>query len=242
MAIYFISDFHLGSNDAKTESLKLELFAKFIQKERSEIEHLVVLGDLYDFWFEYKHLIPKCNLEILYSLRNLVKQGKKVSYISGNHDFWLGDFMETELGFQMVDDQLEIPTDQGKILAIHGDGLAKSDWKYRILKKILRNKFNIALYKLLPPSLAYSLALKVSHSSRNYTSERTKATFLPEYELYAKQKLDDGYFAFICGHTHYPQLKRFGEKYYINSGDWINHFTYVKFSDGEFQLLNMLDD
>ncbi|MFH2055316.1 MAG: UDP-2,3-diacylglucosamine diphosphatase [bacterium] len=241
MAIYFLSDFHLGEGDAATEARKLERFKEFISRSRADLEHLVLLGDLFDFWFEYRHLIPKRNLQLLFLLRDLLASGVPITYVTGNHDHWIGDFLSVELGIEVVGDRLELDTGAGKILAMHGDGLAKSDWKYRLLKKVLRNRVCIALYKLLPPSLAYWLAYGAAQSSRRHTAKRPRDRFLEEYREYGRQMLAGDYCAFICGHTHHPELLRFGEKYFLNTGDWISHFSYIRFADGEFQLLSMLD-
>lgn len=241
MAIYFLSDFHLGEGDRPSEARKLRLFEKFLELHLDDMEHLVVLGDLFDFWFEYRHLIPKHHLHILFRLAELVKAGIRVSYIAGNHDHWMGNFLSSELGITIIRAKLEIETDAGKILAMHGDGLAKSDRGYRVLKKILRNRFCVGLYKLLPPNLAYWLAHGAARSSRLHNSQRPSDGFRREYREFAVQKLREGYFAFICGHTHYPELEKIDDSYYVNSGDWITHFSYVRFSEGKFELASLAD-
>jgi len=242
MAVYFLSDFHLGGSEPAQETRKLGLFEEFIARHRDDLEHLVLLGDLFDFWFEYRHLIPKRNLQLLFLLRDLLASGVPITYVTGNHDHWIGDFLSTELGIEVVGDRLELETPAGKILAMHGDGLARSDWKYRLLKKVLRNRVCIALYKLLPPSLAYWLAHGAARSSRNHTAKRPREQFLEEYREFGREVLRGDYFAFICGHTHHPEMLRIGERYFLNSGDWLGHFTYVRYADGEFQLQSMLDE
>lgn len=240
MATYFVSDFHLGESNNDRDRRKLELFDGFLQRVASDLTHLVVLGDLYDFWFEYRYLIPKHNLSILFKLRELTRRGVKVSYICGNHDFWLGDFMESELGFEVATDRLVLDTPRGKVLALHGDGIAPSDYKYRMLKRILRNRAGIALYRQLPTTLAYKLALGVSGGSRQYGERKPSEPFIAEYHDFARKCFAEGYYAVICGHIHWPELVDIQGRYYVNCGDWLTYFSYVRLEDGRFELLAMI--
>jgi UDP-2,3-diacylglucosamine hydrolase len=241
MAIYFISDFHLGEGLEKQERAKLTRFDLFLERTGDDLEHLIILGDLFDFWFEYKHLIPKRHLQILFKLRSLVDAGIPVSYVAGNHDHWMGDFLPQEMKIDLHRDLMEIDTPRGKILAMHGDGLAKSDWKYRLLKSILRNRLCIALYKLLPPTLAFNLAHRTSRKSREHTSQRHPNSFLEEDVAYAQRRFAEGYHAFICGHTNHPDISPIGDNYYVNTGDWIENFSYVRYDDGKFELGYLAD-
>lgn len=240
MTDYFISDFHLGERDVERDARKLDLFDKFLERISGDLTHLIILGDLYDFWFEYRYLIPKHNLSILFKLRDLVQRGVKVTYVCGNHDFWLGDFMQRELGFEVQSDQLLLDTPRGRIIAVHGDGIAPSDIKYRILKRVLRNRAGIALYRQLPTTLAYRLALGVSGGSRHYGEQRPGEKFVAEYHEFARKKFAEGYYAVICGHIHWPELVDYEGRFYINCGDWLKYFTYVRFDGSAFALLSMI--
>ncbi len=242
MATYFVSDFHLGEADRARDQLKLERFRKFRRSVAHDIDHLVILGDLYDFWFEYRHLIPKRHLGILIELRKLVEAGVTLSYVCGNHDFWLGDFMTSEVGCVVYPDDLVIDAKIGKVLVLHGDGIAPSDWKYRLLKRVLRNRVNIALYKLLPPSLAYGLAHAVSGGSRNLGNEKPSERFIAEYHEFARQRLASGYRAVVCGHIHWPEIVPLGNGHYVNCGDWLNFFSYIRFDGENFTLGDMRQD
>lgn len=242
MATYFVSDFHLGELDPERDRKKYRLFCRFLERIGADLDHLVILGDLFDFWFEYRYLIPKQHLPILFRLRDLVAAGVKVTYVCGNHDFWIGDFMDVELGFGLVRDDFAIASPKGRVLVLHGDGVASSDWKYRILKRVLRNRINVALYRLLPPSLAYGLARAVSRRSRGHTEKRPKDSFVEEYVDCAKRKFAEGYFAVVCGHIHLPEIRKIGGNYYVNSGDWLTHFSYVRFDGSQFELGNMREE
>jgi UDP-2,3-diacylglucosamine hydrolase len=236
MAIYFISDIHLGehfSEREKTKKQKLIAFLEMIEREKAE---LYVVGDLFDFWFEYKHAIPKEHLAIILMFANLHNQGLKLTYITGNHDFWLGDFLSREVGFKIYRDMVNVTIDDKKVHIIHGDGLAKNDRGYRLLKRVLRNPINIRLYRLIPPDVGIPFAKFISGTSRGHTQKRPKEEFLHEYRQYAHNKLIEGFDVVIMAHTHVPEEIAYEEGLYLNTGDWIENFTYVEYSNGKFAL------
>lgn len=230
MALYIFSDAHLGSGSAELEATKVARIARLFDLVKADGDRLVILGDLFDFWFEYKHAIPKDHHEVLFLLRDLVKRGIEVDYVSGNHDFWMGDYFEEQIGLRLHRDHLDLEYAGKKLHLIHGDGLAKADRGYRFLKRVLRNRFNIWLYRKLPPDWGIPLAKWVSGSSRDYTSRRDH-TFEPDYEAYAVEKLENGYDVVAIGHLHIPRLKQLDGGTYINTGDFINHFSYARIDD-----------
>jgi UDP-2,3-diacylglucosamine hydrolase len=152
----------------------------------------------------------------------------------------MGDFFETQLGIPIHRDSLDIEYANKKMHLIHGDGLAKADGGYRLLKRILRNRFNIWLYRKLPPDWAYPLALYVSGSSRNYTRRRDPS-FAPDYAAYAKNKLTQGYDVVVIGHLHIPVIEQVGSGTYINTGDFIDNFSYLKCSVENISLLSLVN-
>ncbi len=235
MALYIFSDAHLGSTNKELEELKAKKIAQLFEKVRNDGDRLIILGDLFDFWFEYKHAIPKDHHQVLCLLSQLRDSGVQIDYISGNHDFWMDDFFPNQMNIVIHQDQLNIEYQDKKIHLTHGDGLAPADRGYRFLKKILRNRFNIWLYRKLPPDWAIPLAKFVSGSSRDYTSQRDH-TFAKDYEAYAEKMLDKGYDIVAIGHLHIPLLKECKSGIYINSGDFINHFSYVKIDNGTASL------
>ncbi len=235
MALYVFSDAHLGSGTAREESRKRDKTAELFELVKSDGDRLVILGDLFDFWFEYKHAVPKDQHEVLFMLTDLRKHGIQIDYVSGNHDFWMGDFFEKQLDITLHRDSFEFHYENRKLFLIHGDGLAKADRGYRLLKRILRNPVNIWLYRKLPPDWAIPLARKVSGSSRQFTSQRDH-TFAADYEAFAQKKLQSGYDLVVIGHLHIPVLTQLGSGTYINTGDFITHFSYMKMSDGTASL------
>ena len=208
--VYFISDAHLSFTNDQVEKL-LVCFLVDIKKDAS---HLYIIGDLFDFWLEYKNVIPSAFLRILSVLLDLTQSGVKVIYLPGNHDFWLGDYLYRQVGIVLADEKLDVNHQGKRIHLFHGDGLAYGDNGYRFIKKLFRFKPNIWLYKLLPVDLAYKLAFRVSGTSREYTSKKPKD--LQGYYDYAREKINAGSDAVIMGHTHVPELNKLGNGLYIN--------------------------
>ena len=251
-AIYFISDAHLGAEEKEKEKIKEEKLVSFLEKIKADAEFLYVLGDMFEFWFEYRHVIPKDHFKVLSQLKNLVDSGMKVSYVAGNHDFWLGDFLSEQIGIKIFKDPIEVAHQGKRIFIAHGDGLAKWDFGYRILKKILRNRVNIFLYRQIPPDISYPLAKFVAGKSRGMNrtvhtraqADRRESSYLEDYRNFAYEKIRQGFDAVILAHTHLPTLENLGDNsgnspkggIYLNIGDWFKHFTYGKLMEGKFYL------
>lgn len=244
MAVYFFSDVHLGSADKEQESIKLEKLYSLFDLIRADAKNcdkaansnkVYILGDLFDFWFEYKHAIPKEHLQVVFKLAAMIESGIEVHYISGNHDFWLGQFLEKEVGLIIHKDYYETTEDSQRLFMIHGDGLSPSDWRYRILRRILRNKINIWLYQKIPCDIGIPFAKYVSKSSALH-SEGSISRFVKDYEIYAEKKIKDGYDAVLIGHTHCPQRMELNGGIYLNTGDMIRNFSYARLDNGELTL------
>jgi len=228
--VYFISDAHLSFSKNHAE----KWLVSFLTSIKKDAGHLYIIGDLFDFWLEYKNVIPAAFLRILSVLLDLTQRGIKVTYLPGNHDFWLGDYLHRQVGIELADEKLDVIHQGKRIHLFHGDGLAYGDYGYRLIKKLFRFEPNIWLYKLLPVDLAYKLAFGVSGASREYTTKKPKD--LQGYYDYAAVKLKAGSDAVIMGHTHVPEIKKLENGQYINTGDWIEHFSYVVLENGEFEL------
>jgi len=235
MALYLFSDAHLGAGSAELEKLKLSRIRALFDLVQTDGDRLIILGDLFDFWFEYRHAIPKDHHRVICWLTSLIDAGIEVDYVSGNHDFWMGSFFAEDVGVRLHRDSLDTEYDGRRIHLTHGDGLAKADGGYRFLKRVLRNRFNIWLYRKLPPDWAIPLAKKVSGSSRGYTSRRDNS-FVPDYEQYARAKLSEDFDIIAIGHLHIPSLQTFDNGVYVNTGDFIESFSYAKIVDGKITL------
>ncbi|RCK74580.1 MAG: UDP-2,3-diacylglucosamine diphosphatase [Ignavibacteriae bacterium] len=239
--IYFISDAHLGLADKNTEEKKEQMLINFFNMAALDASSIYILGDLFDAWFEYKTVIPKGFHRTIAKLDDLVKKNVKIHYLTGNHDFWMNNFFQEEIGINVHFDSYSFTHEGKKIFLHHGDGLSKKDIGYRILKKILRNSFNIKLYKLLHPDLGISLAKKFSHMSRKHSSDK-KYIEMDELNDIVEKIINQGYDVVIMGHLHQPMQKKIGKGEFINLGDWISHFTYAVMQNGVIELKNWIEE
>lgn len=228
--VYFISDAHLSFDTDSRE----KVLSDFLLSLKDRAGYIYIIGDLFDFWFEYKHAIPAAYLRTLTTLRILTDSGIQITYLPGNHDFWMGDYLNKQAGVIISGDTLDIEHQGKKIHLYHGDGLAYGDKAYRIMKCLFRFKPNIWLYRQLPVDLAYRLAHSTSAGSRQRSYGKDKD--LPGYYDYAKVKIELGIDAVIMGHTHFPEIKEIGSGLYINTGDWIEYYSYVVLDSGKFAL------
>ena len=228
--IYFISDAHLSFHNGPVEIL----LRSFLKSIKGKASHLYILGDLFDFWLEYKHVIPAAFLKTLAILLELKESGIKIYYLPGNHDFWMADYLERQAGVKLCPETYEIEHFSKQIHLFHGDGLAYGDHGYRMLKKLFRCKPLIWLYKQLPVDLAYRIADRTSHASREYTKDKPKD--LQGYYDYAAHKIREGAQVVMMGHTHHPEMKYLEDGLYINTGDWLTHNSYVVLDSDGFRL------
>jgi UDP-2,3-diacylglucosamine hydrolase len=234
MATYFISDIHLGLGRGEKEKAKEDRLLSFLRTILPTTEQLFIVGDLFDFWFEYQTVIPKGFHRTLSALQEFTERGIRVSYLAGNHDFWMGDFFKTELGMELHSDPFETTIDGKRIYLHHGDGLAENDIGYRMIKPVLRNKLNIWLYRWLHPDIGVKLARSSSRTSRDYTtSKHFEEQGMIEY---ATRKIRDGVNIVIMGHRHQPNVVTIENGLYINLGDWISYNTYGELSNGAMTL------
>ena len=226
---YFISDAHLGAK--KNDEIKIRKLMSFLQHINEPNNTLFIVGDLFDFWFEYTQVIPYKHFPILCMLHIMVENGVEINFIPGNHDFWIGNFFEN-MGIKIYKDPIDTWIENKHYYIDHGDGLLKADRGYRILKKILRNSLSIKLYRLIHPDIGIALAHFFSNLSRNKKIEHNQK----EYINFAKNKFKQGFDNVILGHTHLPFEFKEKDKIFINIGDWIDHFTYGYLEDNQLKL------
>jgi len=232
---YFISDLHLGLQDVEAERKKEQALLSFLDHVKTDSERLYILGDLFDFWFEYRHVIPKGYYRVLGKLRELSDDGMTIRYLAGNHDFWVRSFFREELGMDVHMEPFEETLNRKRFFFHHGDGLALHDTGYRILKRVLRCKVNIFLYSLLHPDIGIALGRLSSRLSRYHSSTRNYGEGDGMVE-YAARRIAEGIDYVVMGHRHEPMFKPIGNGIYVNLGDWIEHRTYGIFDGNEFRL------
>lgn len=234
--VYFVSDAHLALDESHSE--REDKLIRFFEIVKSDGDHLYIVGDLFDFWFEYKYTIPAGYFGVLAGLHDLAISGVKIFYIPGNHDFWMRDFLNKQIGIELTGDRYETEHFGKKILITHGDGIRVDDKGYRFIKKIFRNRFCIWLYSQLPSNLAYRLAMGTSHASREYTTSRNMKDST-DYIEFARRENENGFNAVVMGHVHEPEIEKAGSGEYVNCGDFFEHYSYVVLDKDGFQLKNI---
>ena len=231
---YFFSDAHLGVGTKEEDHKKERSIVQFLEMVGTDGDQLYIVGDLFDFWFEYRTVVPKGYVRLFAKLAELSDAGITLTYLAGNHDFWLREYFRDELGMQIERDPIDRVIANKRFYLHHGDGLLKNDAGYRFLKRVLRNKTNIALFSLIHPDLAARIALWSSQKSRQYTSKR-------EYEggdmtEFAAKKIGEGFDFVVMGHNHVPCRRNIGAGVYVNLGDWVSEQTYAVFDGSSLEL------
>lgn len=231
MIHYFISDAHLFPEG--TPHPGRDALYRFLDGLSGTGPHcLWILGDLFDYWFEYRSVVPGGYSGVLGRLRTLTDSGWTASFIPGNHDWWVGRFFTEETGMKVLrKTPLRVDLDGLKAVIAHGDGLGRGDWGYRIVKPVLQAGISRSLFSMLHPSLATGLAMAASGTSRRYL-RRTVRTIPSHLEAWAVEQLD-GADLVVTGHTHVPRLARVRDGFMVSLGDWINSFTYLKVEEGK---------
>lgn len=236
------SDVHLKTGAAHRPHR--DAFTAFLRSfDPSDYDRFICLGDLFDFWFEYRHAIFSGCFEVLRAFAELRDAGVELHLVCGNHDFWAGRFLRDELGFQIYQDSAKLPFGEKTALFTHGDGVNPKDWGYRFYKRIARNPLVVRAFGLLHPDWAMALAQGVSHGSRTLTRVEDTANG-PEaaaIRAYAKTLLAQGEADIVgCGHAHAPVIEEYpapgGTGFYLNPGDWMSTRSYIIWDAGAFRL------
>ena len=234
-AAFFISDAHLGAESKAREARREARLLDFLGSLPGRASALYVVGDLFDFWFEYATAIPRRYFDLLRALRSLHDGGVEVICLTGNHDFWLGRFLDEEIGVRTHSGALEVELQGRRIWLHHGDALIGGDLGYRFLRRVLRSPVSIALYRWLHPDLGIPLAHWASGLSRRSRDERSLDGERLLREI-AAPRFAAGYDAVMIGHFHQVLERREGSRVFFVLGDWIERFTYVELSGGEFRM------
>lgn len=243
--IYFASDFHLGIPDYQSSLIREKKFVSWLDLVSKDATEIFLMGDIFDFWFEFKHVIPKGYVRLLGKLAEITDKGIPVHLFKGNHDIWAFDYLNTEINVELHRKPVIREIDGHKFLLAHGDGLGPGDTGYKILKKVFEFKPNQFLLKLLHPDIVLWMGLYFSRKSRyaNIIREgkpENSVKFEDEMLVqYAKRKIiDNPDIEFIVfGHRHIPVIEKIGDNTeIIILGDWLTHFSYGVFEDGKMSL------
>lgn len=229
--IYFASDFHLGSYPRERSEIREREIVKWLDHIKQDASELYLVGDIFDFWFEYSTVVPKGYIRFLGKLAELADAGIKITLFKGNHDMWMFGYLKKEIGATIIDNELILDLNGKSCYIHHGDGLGPGDKKYKILKKIFRSSFCQWLFARLHPNLGIGIAQRWSKHSR--ISNNSDEKFLGEDSEWLIQYANDilhaqHYDYFIFGHRHFPyEIELRKDSKIINLGEWINYYTYA---------------
>jgi len=239
--IYFASDQHFGIPDAESSKLREKKFISWLDEVKTDAKAIFLLGDLFDFWFEYKTVVPKGFIRVLGKIAELKDSGIPMYFFVGNHDLWMSDYFETELGIPVYHHPKEFVFDEKTFLIGHGDGLGPGAKGYKRMKKVFAHPLSKWFYRWLHPDIGVKLAQYLSTKNKLISGQEDVKFLGEENEWlaqYAKRKLEQKHYDyFLFGHRHLPMEIQVGkDSKYINTGDWISHFTYAVFDGNELTL------
>ena len=240
--IYFASDNHLGAPNLEESLVREKKFVSWLGTIKKDAEAIFLVGDIFDFWFEYSEVVPKGFTRTLGKLAEISDAGIPIYYFAGNHDMWLVDYFQKELNLTVYNKPKVFTINDKKFFVGHGDGLGPGDKSFKIMKKIFKNPFFNWCFRCVHPDLGIKIGKYLSNKNRLKSSLEDLRFNGNENEWltkYCKEKLKNKHYDyFVFGHRHIPlEIKLSPNSTYINLGDWITHFSYAVF-DGRQVLLD----
>jgi len=239
--VYFASDNHLGAPDRNSSLAREKIFVSWLDSIKGDAAAIFLLGYLFDFWFEYRMVVPKGFTRTLGRLADISDSGIPVYYFVGNHDLWMNGYFEEELNIPVYHSPREYAINEKQFFIGHGDGLGPGDKGFKRMKKVFTNPVAKWFYRWLHPDLGVRIAQYLSVRNK-LISGSEDIQFLGEDKewlvQYAKRKLESSHFDyFIFGHRHLPLEIPLGKNStYFNLGDWISHFTFAEFDGNKLEL------
>ena len=239
--VYFASDNHLGAPNHQKSRVREKQFVVWLDTIKADAAAIYLMGDLFDLWIEYKRVVPKGFVRVLGKLAELADSGIPIHFFVGNHDMWMQDYFETELGIPVYYEPQQITLNNTSFFIWHGDGLGPGDKGYKRMKKVFRNPFIQWLYRLVHPDLGLRIAQHMSLKNRLISGDDDKIYNGPDSEWlvhYCKEKLKtQSTDYFIFGHRHLPlDIELSKTSRYINLGDWLEYNTYAVFDGNSVTL------
>lgn len=238
--IYFASDFHLGSPNFEESRKRENRIVRWLDEIAPTCSELFLMGDVFDFWFEYQLVVPKGFIRLQGKLASMSDAGIKIYFFKGNHDMWVSDYFTEEMGIVIISDELIIERSGKTFFLHHGDGLGPGDNRYKLLRKIFRNPMCQWLFAMVPPRIGLGVANSWSRSSRAASNQ--EEVFMGNdnewLAAYAKEQLAKKHYDyFVFGHRHLPLDLDLGNgSRYINTGEWLKYNSYAVFDGKHLSL------
>ncbi|HLW39626.1 MAG TPA: UDP-2,3-diacylglucosamine diphosphatase [Brumimicrobium sp.] len=239
--VYFASDFHFGVPSYQESLNREKLVVQWLDEISKDADAIYIVGDIFDFWFEYKEAIPKGFVRFQGKIAELTDKGIEIHFFTGNHDMWMFGYLEKELGVTLHREPIVVEVNDKKLYVGHGDGLGPGDKGYKFIKKVFANRFFQWCFARLHPNFGIGIANYFSKSSRAATGDTDEKYLGEENEwlaIYAKEYLLKEHIDyFVFGHRHLPIVLKIDENsMYYNLGEWINYRTYGVLENGKFEL------
>ncbi len=236
--IYFASDFHLGTPNERESFDREQKLIRWFDYVKKDAQIIFLVGDVYDFWFEYKYTIPKGFIRFQGKLAELADSGIKFYFFPGNHDLWMFDYYEKELGATVSRKPIQFDISGKKFYIVHGDGRGPGDFMYKMIMKVFENRFFQWVFSIAPSGLSFWIATTWSRGSRAANHKKDE-NFLGDNEWlwqYAKEtEKKEHHDFYIFGHRHMVlDLEVSKNSRYINLGDWLGYYTYAYFDGVAF--------
>lgn len=238
--IYFASDFHLGAPTEEQSKIREKKIVAWLEEIQQDAAVIFLVGDIFDFWFEYKYTIPKSFLRFQSKLLQLIEKGISIHFFTGNHDMWMFDYFTNELGIPIHRKPISLNTKNAKFHIAHGDGLGPNDHFYKFLKNIFTNKFFQGVFRWVHPNIGFWVATtwsnksRLSHIDKEDPSRGEKEwTFIYSKEI--EQTSHHDYY--VYGHRHVPmEMDLSPTSKYFNLGEWVTQYTYLEYDGIEAKL------
>ncbi len=230
-----VADTHFRDRSLPGEADRRDRFIRFLDATPKHA-CLVLLGDIFDFYFEYRSVVPQRFIDIYAALARTTDRGVDARFVGGNHDYWVGAFFERDLRIRLHDKEIRFDVQGRKVVLAHGDLVMPRDYGYKILKSVIRNRAVIAASRWIHPDLLDAIAGGVAHGSRTYfhvaQEKRARAVEQHAWDHFFQR----GNNAFVMGHVHYPMHETRDGKEFLIVGDWIEHNTFARLTDGRLRL------
>jgi UDP-2,3-diacylglucosamine hydrolase len=239
MPVYFVADAHLGIESPELEEAKERDLLALLAHLKGRASLLYLVGDTFDFWFEYPRVTPTDHPEVISALAELVAAGTPVRFLGGNHDYWAGAKFERMTGATVHRTPVTDTHFGLRTFVAHGDGLPEGDWSYKVLKAVIRSRPAIAGFSLIPAATGKRIARWASGLSE-ITEERVLGA-LPPMTAFLESKLSEGYDVAVVGHVHKQLLWRSGEGTAVVVGDWMKHRSVIEMTEAGVRPLSWID-